>query len=84
MKIGIIGGGSAGLLSAYLLQDDSHVTIFEKDKTLGGHIKSKTFQIENENIQVDIGFKYFSKGCSETLLTLLKILDLDYEYLPSH
>ena len=36
MKIGIIGG-AAGLLAAWLLEDDYEVTLFERDDRLGGH-----------------------------------------------
>ena len=42
--IGIIGGGAAGLASAWLLEHEHDVTLFEKDDRLGGH--AHTVEIE--------------------------------------
>jgi uncharacterized protein len=47
MKIAIIGGGASGIVTAYLLQKQGHqITIFEREPTLGGHIRTL-----NQNIQ---------------------------------
>lgn len=47
-KVGILGGGPGGLMTAYLLQKhstvDVSVTIFEASNRLGGKIQSKRFQ----------------------------------------
>ncbi|WP_066382097.1 FAD-dependent oxidoreductase [Anabaena sp. CA = ATCC 33047] len=41
MKIAIIGGGASGIVTAYLLDKQGHhVTIFEKQPILGGHIRT--------------------------------------------
>jgi uncharacterized protein len=41
MKIAIIGGGASGIVTAYLLDKNGHhVTIFEKQHILGGHIRT--------------------------------------------
>ena len=40
MKIAIIGGGSAGLVTAHLLDGAHDVTIFEKAPILGGHVRT--------------------------------------------
>lgn len=40
MKIAIVGGGAAGLVTAHLLHNHHDVTIFEKDAVLGGHVKT--------------------------------------------
>lgn len=41
MKIAIIGGGASGMVTAYLLDKQGHhVTIFEKQPILGGHIRT--------------------------------------------
>ena len=37
MKVGIIGGGIAGLAAAWLLDEEHEVTLFEKRDRLGGH-----------------------------------------------
>lgn len=47
MKIAIIGGGASGLVTAYLLDQQGHqVTVLEKEKILGGHIRTL-----NKNVQ---------------------------------
>jgi uncharacterized protein len=41
MKIAVIGGGASGMVSAYLLDKQGHhVTIFERQPMLGGHIRT--------------------------------------------
>lgn len=40
MKIGIIGGGAAGLATAFFLGDNHDVTLFEKQSYLGGNVRT--------------------------------------------
>jgi uncharacterized protein len=41
MRIAVIGGGASGMVTAYLLDKQGHhVTVFEKQTALGGHIKT--------------------------------------------
>ena len=41
MQIAIIGGGASGMISAYLLDQQGHeVTVYERQSTLGGHIRT--------------------------------------------
>ena len=50
MKIGIIGGGIAGLTAAYELAKKGHnVTVFEKEAELGG--QASTFPIEGTRLE---------------------------------
>jgi predicted NAD/FAD-binding protein len=57
MRIAIIGGGASGLVTAYLLDKQGHhVTVFEKQPILGGHIRTL-----NKNVKPD------SCECSEFL-----------------
>ena len=37
MKIGVIGSGVSGLVSALTLQEKFEVSLFEKNSKLGGH-----------------------------------------------
>jgi predicted NAD/FAD-binding protein len=47
MRIAIIGGGASGMVTAYLLDKQEHqVTVFERQPTLGGHIRTL-----NKNVQ---------------------------------
>ncbi|HLY28636.1 MAG TPA: FAD-dependent oxidoreductase [Aggregatilineales bacterium] len=59
MKIGIIGGGIAGLTAAWLLQGHHEVTLFEKQDRLGGH--ADTVEVEQDGVvfPIDAGFEFF-------------------------
>jgi len=46
MRIGIIGGGAAGLAAAWLLEHDHDVTHFEKDDRLGGHAHTVDIEVD--------------------------------------
>lgn len=55
--IAVIGGGVAGIVSAYLLQQKYQVTLFEKNDYLGGH--TNTIEIKagpDAGLAVDTGF----------------------------
>jgi predicted NAD/FAD-binding protein len=49
MRIAIIGGGSAGLVTAHLLDGVHQVTLFEKASILGGHVRTL-----NRNVECDL------------------------------
>ena len=56
-KVAVIGGGVAGIVAAYLLQEKHQVTLFEKNRYLGGH--TNTIEIEDgpdAGLAVDTGF----------------------------
>jgi uncharacterized protein len=41
MRIAVIGGGASGMATAYLLDKEGHhVTVFERQPMLGGHIRT--------------------------------------------
>ncbi|PZV09525.1 MAG: amine oxidase [Leptolyngbya sp.] len=47
MRIAVIGGGASGMTTAYLLdRQQHHVTVFERQPVLGGHIRTL-----NQNVQ---------------------------------
>jgi uncharacterized protein len=47
MKIAVIGGGASGMVSAYLLDKQGHhISVFERQPMLGGHIRTL-----NKNVQ---------------------------------
>jgi uncharacterized protein len=57
MRVAVIGGGASGMVTAYLLdQQGHHVTVFEKQTALGGHI-----QTLNKNVMPN------QSDCSEIL-----------------
>jgi uncharacterized protein len=83
MRIAVIGGGASGLVTAYFLDKQGHhVTVFEKQSILGGHIRTL-----NKNV------KPIHSDCPEILeggvlefptafhsfLTLMKELEVELE-----
>lgn len=62
LKIAIIGSGISGLSAAWLLSNHAEVSIFEKNKYLGGHTNTITIQNElQKKIDVDTGFIVFNR-----------------------
>ena len=56
MKIGVIGSGVSGLVSALTLQERFEVSLFEKNSKLGGHSNTVTIEQENKKYSVETGF----------------------------
>jgi predicted NAD/FAD-binding protein len=83
VRIGIVGGGVAGLVSAWLLEEQ-HVTLFEKDDRLGGHAHTVSLEAEGRRIDVDAGFEFFGPGDAYTTFNrLLDVLEVPRESYPA-
>lgn len=54
MKIAIIGGGAAGMTSAYLLDRVHNVTVFEKQPILGGNIRTLNKNVKDVALPPDV------------------------------
>jgi predicted NAD/FAD-binding protein len=59
--LAVIGGGIAGLGAAWLLRQRYDVTVFEREKHIGGH--SNTVEVEEygRRLPIDTGFMVFNK-----------------------
>ena len=60
-KIAIVGTGIAGLGSAYLLNPDHQITVYEKNSRIGGHSRTVTVDYDGRAIPVDTGFIVFNR-----------------------
>lgn len=56
MRIAVIGTGISGLGAAYLLQHGHDVTLYEKNKTPGGHSRTIDVLQDDTHLAVDTGF----------------------------
>lgn len=82
-KVAVIGGGVAGIVTAYLLQGSHRVSLFEKNDYLGGHTHTiEITQGPDAGLAVDTGFIVFNDRTYplfETFLARLGIAARDSE-----
>jgi len=74
MRVAVVGGGAAGLTSAWLLEGKHEVTLFEKDDRLGGHAHTVEIEVGGRRETVDAGFQFFGTG--EAYPTFNRLLDI--------
>jgi predicted NAD/FAD-binding protein len=79
MKIAIIGSGISGLGAAYLLNQEHDVTVYEKNKYIGGHSRTVDIQVEGKTIPVDTGFIVFNYHNYPNLSGLFEHLNVQVE-----
>ena len=72
MKIGVIGSGVSGLVSALTLQERFEVSLFEKNSKLGGHSNTVTIEQENKKYSVETGFIVLNDKNYPIFTSLLK------------
>lgn len=76
MKVGIVGGGAAGLYAAYLLNKAGiYTVIFEKQGRLGGNI----FPMKIDNYNLDLGFQVFNPKFYPLVYSVFKELNIETE-----
>jgi len=83
MRIGIIGGGASGLLTAWLLQDHHQVWLFEKEDRLGGHAHTVEVEHNGTVVAIDAAFEFFSESLYPTFDRLLRILRVPVQRFPA-
>ena len=82
--MGIVGGGAAGLVSAWLLDEQHEVALFEKDDRLGGHAHTISVEADGQRVDVDAGFQFFAPGSAyATFNRLLDLLEVPRESYPA-
>ncbi len=81
-RIGILGGGAAGLAAAWLLEHDHDVTLFEQADRLGGHAFTVTVEQDGERVGIDAGFEFFSERMFPRFTRLLNLLGVPLRHYP--
>ncbi|WP_323768337.1 NAD(P)/FAD-dependent oxidoreductase [Antarctobacter sp.] len=74
-NIAVIGGGISGMGAAHMLGDMHRVTLFEAERRLGGHARTKMAG-RNGNQPVDTGFIVFNYANYPLLTDLFARLDV--------
>jgi predicted NAD/FAD-binding protein len=75
MRVAIVGGGAAGLASAWLLENDHEVTLYEKEDRLGGHAHTLNLEVAGKIVAIDAGFEFFSDAMFPVFNRLLKLIN---------
>lgn len=60
MRIAVIGGGIAGMMTWYLLQRKHDVTLIEANSYLGGHTATVDVEVQGKLYAIDTGFIVFN------------------------
>ncbi|MEO8395496.1 MAG: FAD-dependent oxidoreductase, partial [Chloroflexota bacterium] len=75
MRVAIVGGGAAGLVTAWLLETDHQVTLYEKEDRLGGHAHTLNLEVAGEAVAIDAGFEFISDTMFPVFMRFLKLLN---------
>jgi len=60
-RVAIIGTGIAGLSASYLLRQRHQITVYEKERRIGGHSRTVTVKHGDRIIPVDTGFIVYNE-----------------------
>ena len=77
MRIAVIGSGIAGLASAWWLDGEHDVTLFEANDYLGGHTHTHEVTVDGRRMAVDTGFIVFNPHHYPLLSALFDELGVD-------
>ncbi len=75
-RIGIVGGGVSGMASAWMLQDDHDVTLFEGAPELGGHAATLPVSVSGKTVHAEFGARFFFDSAYPYFLGLLRLLEV--------
>lgn len=75
-RVGIIGGGAAGVFTAWLLDGAYDVVLFESRDAIGGNVRTIELDVRGQAVPVDVGAQYFGPGPYPTYVALLELLGL--------
>ncbi|GAA2612974.1 FAD-dependent oxidoreductase [Actinomadura fulvescens] len=76
MRIGIVGGGITGLVTAWLLDGFHDVLLLERNRRIGGNAHSVSVRLPDGELTADLGVHSFSRGLFPTHARLLGLLGL--------
>jgi predicted NAD/FAD-binding protein len=79
MRIAIIGGGISGMVSAFLLNEDHDVVVYEANDYIGGHTHTIDIMAGSAGYAVDTGFIVFNEITYPNFLKLLRRIGVKYQ-----
>src|SRR5262245_36858794 len=75
-RVGIVGGGLAGVACAWLLDGTSNTILFERHPVLGGHAQTIPVTVGGEDLLIDVGAQFFAPGTHPAYVKLLQLIGL--------
>ena len=75
-SVAIVGGGAAGIMTAWLLDGAFDVVLIEQRAALGGNVQTIDVDVRGQQAKVDVGAQYFHPGPYPTYVALLQLLGL--------
>jgi predicted NAD/FAD-binding protein len=78
-RVGVVGGGMAGVSLAFLLNGERHVVLLEAAASLGGNVQSVEVELDGQSFAVDIGAQYFNPALYPNYVNLVNLLGLSPE-----
>lgn len=76
-RLAILGGGAAGVFTAWLLEPHYDVTLYEATATLGGNVRTVSVAAASgESVVVDLGAQYYHPGAYPAYSALLELLGI--------
>lgn len=75
-RVGIVGGGLAGVACAWLLDGVADSVLFEGRAALGGHAQTIPVTVQGQEVRVDVGAQFFAPATHPTYTKLVEILGL--------
>jgi predicted NAD/FAD-binding protein len=82
-KVAIIGGGASGLVSAWLIEKDHDVTLYEAASKLGGHADTYDVHVDGKTVPIEAGAELFNDLYYVHFMKLLKVLNVPVEKFTS-
>lgn len=83
MRVGIVGGGVAGLTTAWLLAGAHDVIVLDARERLGGNVRDADVVLDGAQLRIDAGAQHISPELFPRFMRLLELLELDGGLLPA-
>lgn len=71
-KIAVIGMGASGTTALYVLDEHYNNHGFEKDQQIGGHVHTQKFDIDDKEVQKEVGVQFINEKYYPHLMAILK------------